>query len=138
MVDSQQDNASSTGQVGTAACFLDAHFEACRDAYETMLRSVGLEAGWHVLDAGCGAGSFLPLIAELVGPGGRLAALDWAADNIAAVEARTKHLPCSVVGRTGADANVGFVGTPRAADTRARKPAVFSGGSALPGAGPQL
>ncbi|MDQ2785810.1 MAG: class I SAM-dependent methyltransferase, partial [Chloroflexota bacterium] len=42
----------------------------------------------HVLDAGCGSGSFLPLMAELVGLSGRIAALDLAPDNIATVERR--------------------------------------------------
>ena len=61
---------SSTGQVGTGAGYLSAHYEACRPEYEAMLRSVGMQPGWHVLDAGCGGGDFLPLLVELVGPGG--------------------------------------------------------------------
>jgi SAM-dependent methyltransferase len=96
-----QMNAASTGAVGTAAAFLDVHFEACREPYEAMLRSVGLEVGWHVLDAGCGSGSFLPLMAELIGPTGRLAAIDLASDNVVVVEARAAHLGCPVVARTG-------------------------------------
>lgn len=79
-------NAASTGLIGTQAGFLDEHFDACRAEYEAMARSVGLRPGWRVLDAGCGAGSFLPLLAELVGPGGALAACDLAPDNIARVE----------------------------------------------------
>ena len=58
--------------------YLDAHFEACRPAYEAMLRSVGLEPGWRVLDAACGSGGFLPLIAEQIGPNGSIAAFDIA------------------------------------------------------------
>ena len=49
-------NVAATGLVGTEATFLDAHFEACRPEYEAMIRSVGIESGWHVLDAACGAG----------------------------------------------------------------------------------
>lgn len=79
-------NAASTGLTGTQAGFLDEHFDACRAEYEAMARSVGLRPGWRVLDAGCGAGSFLPLLAELVGPDGALAACDLAPDNIARVE----------------------------------------------------
>src|SRR5689334_18733361 len=75
--------ASSTGQEATEAGFLDTHFEACRPAYEAMVRSVGIRSGWRVLDAACGSGSFLPLLAELVGPGGSLAAFDLAPDNVA-------------------------------------------------------
>lgn len=79
-------HASSTGQTGTESSFLDAHFEACRPEYDAMLRSVGLQPGSRVLDAACGSGSHLPLIAELVGPQGSIAAFDLAADNIAHVD----------------------------------------------------
>jgi ubiquinone/menaquinone biosynthesis C-methylase UbiE len=75
--------ASSTGQTGTEASFLDGHFESCRPEYEEMLRSVGLQRGWRVLDAACGSGSFLPLIAEQVGPDGSIAAFDIAPENVA-------------------------------------------------------
>ncbi|HEY7908831.1 MAG TPA: hypothetical protein VIC60_08140, partial [Thermomicrobiales bacterium] len=53
--------ASSTGQLMTGSEWLDVHFEASRPEYEAMLRSVGLQPGWHVLDAGSGSGSYLPL-----------------------------------------------------------------------------
>ncbi len=82
-------HASSTGQTMTGADWLDVHFDACRPEYEAMLRSVGIQTGWHVLDAGCGSGSYLPLMAALVGPAGRIAALDLAPDNVASVEHRT-------------------------------------------------
>lgn len=52
-----------------------------------MLRSVGLQPGWRVLDAACGGGSHLPLIAEQVGPNGSITAFDLAPDNIVRVEA---------------------------------------------------
>jgi tRNA A58 N-methylase Trm61 len=35
-----------------------------------MVRTVGFERGWQILNAGCGSGSFLPLFAALVGPNG--------------------------------------------------------------------
>ncbi len=81
-------NVASTGLVGTEGNFLDAHFEACRPEYEGMLESVGLEPGWRVLDAACGSGSFLPLIAATVGPSGAVSAFDLAPDNVAMVEDR--------------------------------------------------
>src|SRR5262249_30431910 len=62
------------------------HFQACRPEYEAMLRSIGLQSGWHVVDAGCGSGGFLPLMAELVGPNGSIAAFGLAADSIAHVQ----------------------------------------------------
>lgn len=81
-------HAASTGQLMTGAAWLDVHFEACRPEYEAMLRAVGLRPGWRVLDAGCGSGGYLPLIAEAVGPTGAIAALDLAPDNVATVERR--------------------------------------------------
>ena len=86
-------HASSTGQVMTGADWLDVHFDAERTEYEAMLRSVGIQPGWHVLDAGCGGGSFLPLIAQAVGPTGRVAALDLAPDNVAIVQRRVAERP---------------------------------------------
>jgi len=59
------------------------------------------EGSW--LDAACGSGSFLPWLAELVGPHGHLAALDLAPDNVALVERRIAEwgLPCPVEARAG-------------------------------------
>ena len=95
--------AASTGQLMTDAGWLDAHLETCRPEYEAMLRSVGIRPGWHAFDAGCGSGSFLPLLAELVGPSGRIAALDLAPDNVAIVERRVAAwgLPTPVEARVG-------------------------------------
>lgn len=95
--------ASSTGQVMTAASWLDTHFEAAKTDYEAQLRMVGIQPGWHVLDAACGSGSFFPWLAELVGPIGHLSALDLAPDNVAVVERRLTDwkLPCSVSVRVG-------------------------------------
>lgn len=82
------DSAASTSSAGhacAAGAYLDAHFAMCRLEYEAMVRSVGLQPGWRVLDAGCGRGNYLPVIAEAVGPTGAIAALDRARENIAAV-----------------------------------------------------
>jgi tRNA A58 N-methylase Trm61 len=57
-----------------------------RSEYEAMIRSVGIKPGWHVLDAGCGGGSFLMLLAELVGSSGHISALDQAPEHIEVVE----------------------------------------------------
>ncbi|HLL41315.1 MAG TPA: methyltransferase domain-containing protein [Rubrobacteraceae bacterium] len=94
--------ASSTGQALTASGWLDTHFEACRPEYEAMLASVGIEPGWRVLDAGCGSGSYLPLLTELVGTSGYVAALDLASDNISLVENRLASwdLICPIAART--------------------------------------
>ena len=61
---------SSAGHVFAASEWLDAHFLAMQPEYEEMLRWVGIQQNWHVLDAACGSGSFLPLIIELVGAEG--------------------------------------------------------------------
>lgn len=96
-------HAASTGQPLTGAGWLDVHFEACRPEYEAMLCSVGLQPGWRVLDAGCGSGSYLPLIAEAVGPTGSLVALDLAEDNVATVldRASSWQLPAPLEVRAG-------------------------------------
>lgn len=79
---------SSTGQVFAAGGWLDAHFEMARPEYEAMARAAGFRPGWRVLDAGCGGGHYLLLLAEIVGPAGALAALDRAPEHIAAVRER--------------------------------------------------
>jgi len=103
MAQQHDPTASSTGQALTGGAWLDSHFEASRPEYEAQLRMVGIQPGWHVLDAACGSGSFLPWLAELVGRSGRLAALDLAPDNVALVEQRVAEwdLPCQVEARVG-------------------------------------
>jgi ubiquinone/menaquinone biosynthesis C-methylase UbiE len=78
--------------------WLDVHFTACAAEYEAMLRLVGIQPGWHVLDAGCGGGSYLPLLSELVGTDGRVTAIDLSSENIRVVRDRLSawHLPCPV------------------------------------------
>src|SRR5215831_1583540 len=41
---------------------------------ETMLDHIGLEAGWHCLDLGCGAMGILGPLARRVGPSGQVVA----------------------------------------------------------------
>ena len=95
--------ATSTGHAASGAAWLDVHFAACQPEYEAMLRSAGFRPGWHLLDAGCGGGSFLPALAEEVGPSGRITALDLAPENIATVEQRlaVNVPPCPVDARVG-------------------------------------
>lgn len=71
-------------QVLTDASWLDAHFVACRPEYEALLRTAGIRKGDRVLDAGCGSGSFLPLLKELVGDQGGLDAVDHCSANVTA------------------------------------------------------
>jgi ubiquinone/menaquinone biosynthesis C-methylase UbiE len=94
---------SSTGQPATDADWLDAHFAAFRPEYEVAVRGVGIAPGWRVLDAGCGGGGFVPLLADLVGPTGRVDALDLAEDNVARLRTRlaAEPPPCPVEARVG-------------------------------------
>lgn len=70
------------------ARWLDDHFLTCYAEYTGMFASVPLQPGWHVLDAGCGAGNYLPLLARQVGPNGRVTALDRDSEQVRTVEGR--------------------------------------------------
>lgn len=95
--------AASTGLCHSEPAYLDGHFSAAQPEYESMLRAVGIGAGVHVLDGGCGSGSYLPLLAELVGPKGRVSALDLAPESVAGINARfaASPLPCPMEARVG-------------------------------------
>lgn len=41
-----------------------------------ILKEAGIQTGFRVLDYGCGAGSYVPGLSELVGPSGKVYALD--------------------------------------------------------------
>ena len=82
---------SSTGLSMSASDWLDVHFLAMQPEYEEMLRWVGIQPNWHVLDAASGSGSFLPLITELVGSGGRVSAIDMDPKNVRVIEDRAKQ-----------------------------------------------
>jgi ubiquinone/menaquinone biosynthesis C-methylase UbiE len=94
---------TSTGHELSASSYLDSHFEAMKPEYEAMIRSVGIKSDWNVLDAGCGGGSFLPLLAELVGSGGHISAYDLAPENIEMVDSlvENRQFPCSIETRVG-------------------------------------
>jgi len=77
----------STGHVAGAVSWLDAHFESARAEYQQALRFVGIQPFWRVLDAGCRAEGYLPLLCEQVGSAGRVSALDLAPENVAQVRA---------------------------------------------------
>jgi ubiquinone/menaquinone biosynthesis C-methylase UbiE len=64
---------------------------------------VGIKSGWNVLDAGCGGGSFLPLLAELVGSGGHISTYDLAPENVGIVDSLVENgqFLCSIETRVG-------------------------------------
>jgi SAM-dependent methyltransferase len=76
---------SATTRVLSDKQWLDIHFEACRPEYEAAVAGVGFIPGSSVLDAGCGPGSFLPLLKAAVGPEGCVFALDFSAANVASI-----------------------------------------------------
>jgi ubiquinone/menaquinone biosynthesis C-methylase UbiE len=43
---------------------------------KSIIKKVGIQPGFHVLDYGCGPGSYLTPLAELVGKSGKIYALD--------------------------------------------------------------
>ncbi len=63
----------------------DFHFKAMAFAFKfrdffaprkNILKEVGIKPGFHVLDYGCGPGSYIIPVAELVGKSGKIYALD--------------------------------------------------------------
>ncbi|MGB3438195.1 MAG: class I SAM-dependent methyltransferase [Actinophytocola sp.] len=74
--------APSTGLDVTASSVVDAHFAACQGEYLDLVQAVGIRPGWHVLDAGCGGGGFLPALTELVGPLGQVSSVGLVAEHV--------------------------------------------------------
>ncbi|MEV7293570.1 class I SAM-dependent methyltransferase [Streptomyces microflavus] len=83
-------HAASTGLGFTHDEIVDAHFAACAPQYQAALDQAGIRSGWHVLDAGCGSGAFLPWLSDLVGPAGRVSAIDLAEENAALAAERMR------------------------------------------------
>jgi ubiquinone/menaquinone biosynthesis C-methylase UbiE len=90
--------ATSTGHQLADAGHLDKHYYALQSEYEEALRSSGFQSSWRVLDAGCGNGVYLPLLAELVGRRGAISVIDLAPENIEQVNELAKggNLACQV------------------------------------------
>ena len=54
-----------------------------RDHSALLLDRVGIAEGWQVIDLGCGPSGVLDLLAERVGPAGRVVGLDYEPANVA-------------------------------------------------------
>ncbi|AEW94192.1 MULTISPECIES: class I SAM-dependent methyltransferase [Streptomycetaceae] len=107
-------HTASTGLGFTSEEIVEAHFAACAPQYRAALETAGITPGATVLDAGCGSGAFLPWLAELTGPDGRVHAIDLAAENAAAAAERLRR---AVPGR-GPDVRQGdLLDLPYADDT---------------------
>jgi SAM-dependent methyltransferase len=51
--------------------------EATRELARAAVRRSGLQAGWHAIDCGCGPIGGLAVMAEMVGPAGRVVGVDF-------------------------------------------------------------
>jgi ubiquinone/menaquinone biosynthesis C-methylase UbiE len=51
--------------------------EATREMARSAFRRVGMQEGWHAIDCGCGPIGGLAVIAEMVGPAGRVVGVDF-------------------------------------------------------------
>ena len=71
-------STNSAGQNLTDASQLDNHYRLAQPEYDACMAKVGIQPGWHVLDAGCGNGVFIAHIADAVGATGRVTAVDHA------------------------------------------------------------
>lgn len=67
---------SASGTPQSSDSWLSDHYAAAREAYEAMLAYAEVEVGDRVLDAGCGAGDYVPGLALAAGPEGRVTAVD--------------------------------------------------------------
>ncbi|MGW1617463.1 class I SAM-dependent methyltransferase [Streptomyces sp. NPDC002285] len=64
---------------------------ALEPATRALLRAAGIRPGMRVLDLGSGAGDVSFLVAELVGPNGKVIGVEQSADAIALAEARARQ-----------------------------------------------
>ena len=51
--------------------------ESTREMARSAFRRVGMQEGWHVIDCGCGPIGGLAVMAEMAGPAGRVAGVDF-------------------------------------------------------------
>jgi len=82
---------------------------------EAFLRNAGIEPGMHVLDVGCGAGDLTFLVADLVGPSGRVVGVDSSSDAVSAARARSKKAGLTHVEFIQADLSTGPLQLPERA-----------------------
>ena len=90
-VSSEQWSATARGEgVENLAAYLDAMaaMPLLREVAERSLALLDLAPGQSVLEVGCGNGTFLPLLAAAVGPGGRVVGIDHSPQFVAAAQER--------------------------------------------------
>jgi arsenite methyltransferase len=79
-------STNSAGQSLTEASHLDNHYRLAQPEYDACIAKVNIQSGWHVLDAGCGSGVFIPHLVKAVGSTGIVTAVDLAPENVLTVE----------------------------------------------------
>jgi len=56
--------------------------ETTQEMARSAFRRVGIQAGWHAIDCGCGPVGGLAVMAEMVGPAGRVVGVDFSEPSI--------------------------------------------------------
>ena len=56
--------------------------ETTREMAHSAFRKVGMQEGWHAIDCGCGPVGGLAVMAEMVGPAGRVVGVDFSEPTI--------------------------------------------------------
>ena len=71
--------------------------QAATEMAHAAFRRVGVQQGWHAVDCGCGPIGGLAVMAELVGPGGRIVGVDFSAPAVQRARAVASTLGLSNV-----------------------------------------
>lgn len=71
--------------------WLETHHQSKAFEREQMVRDMQLEQGSLVVDAGCGPGLWTPMLAEAIGPGGRILGVDIAAEALITAQRRNAN-----------------------------------------------
>jgi ubiquinone/menaquinone biosynthesis C-methylase UbiE len=89
------ENVDRAADPGALVSYLDAVSaqDAARAYKQQSFGRLGLRKGDSVLDVGCGNGHDLRMLAELVGPAGRVVGVDSSIEMIAQARERTRGLP---------------------------------------------
>jgi ubiquinone/menaquinone biosynthesis C-methylase UbiE len=71
--------------------WLERHHQSKACEREQMIKDLHVEPGSFIVDAGCGPGLWTPLLAQAVGPHGRILGIDIATDALVAAQSRCAH-----------------------------------------------
>src|SRR6266700_641189 len=74
--------------------WLVTHHRSKAPEREQMIRDLNFKRGSLVVDAGCGPGLWTPLIAEAIGPEGRIIGVDISLEALVTAQKRSCHAPC--------------------------------------------